>query len=322
MTSRTLSARQRRRLREAIRDGHLAFLAEVFGPAAVDRDDYDRLRVAGKIRDEKLLPQDAVLAAHLVGAAAGHALSEHPAGEAGGLLDFVGDDLGVITEAEREAVSVLRDRVAEHVSGLSGRLEEAIGHAVVSSGDAARRGRLASRASGGPRPAPPPAADLLAKIRVAAAILRRDWVRVAHTVVHDAAEEVKAAVLAGRAAGRDPRVFKRVHPDACSFCALLYLRPDGVTPRVFRLSALIANGSNAGRRAGRPVRSGRSRTEWKAVVGAAHPFCQCELAVLPDGMGFDARGKMTRVGAKKSLAIEVEGIDADLAAHDCEGGRS
>jgi hypothetical protein len=111
-------------------------------------------------------------------------------------------------------------------------------------------------------------------------------------------------------------VFKRPRPDACKFCKLLYIRPDGVTPRVFKLSDLLANGTNVGRRAGRPTRSGRSRTEWKATIGAVHPFCQCELHVLPDGMGFNAKGQMTYVGLNKSIPIEA--LDKALAAHDCE----
>jgi hypothetical protein len=138
-----------------------------------------------------------------------------------------------------------------------------------------------------------------------------------HTEIHNAVEEAKAIVIAHRHPERDPRVFKRTRPDACAFCRLLYLRPDGVTPRVFRLSDLLANGTNVGRRAGRPTRSGHSRTQWRATLGAAHPFCQCELRVVPDGTGFDARGRLVALAAARK-SIEVEPIDEDLAAHECE----
>lgn len=326
MTPRALSPLQRRRVQQAIRDGHLAFLAEVFGPTAIDRDDYDRLHAAGKIRDERLLPQDATLAAHAIGAIAGHGLAEDPVrvdrarvllSDPGGFWQAVTDHagLGVITEAEREAVAILRDRIGEHVRALSARLEEAAGRAMVDADDASRRRRLTRGTSAASQSY---VQEVVAHVRKAVGDLRRDWLRVAHTELHNAAEEAKAIALAHRDPDRDPRVFKRPRPDACAFCRLLYLKPDGVTPRVFKLSTLLGNGTNVGRRAGRPTRSGRSRTELRAVVGAVHPFCGCELFALADGMGFDASGQMVYVGARKSLSIEVELPDKALADHTCE----
>lgn len=309
MAPRMLSPLQRRRVRQAIRDGHLAFLAEVFGPTAIDREDYDRLRAVGKIRDERSIPQDAAAAAHAVGSAS-------VGSQAGVLADpgefwrRVSDDLQVVTEAEREAVALLRDRIGEHVRSLASRLEDAAAHAMLDADDASRRRRL-TRA-----PEQAPHQEVIESVRVAIAGLRREWVRVAHTELHNAAEEAKAIALAHRTPGRDPRVFKRTRADSCAFCRLLYLQPDGVTPRVFLLSALLSNGSNVGRRAGRPSRSGRSRTEWRAVVGAVHPFCTCELFVLPDGMGFDARGGMVYVGVKKS--VEVVEVDRGDVDHACD----
>lgn len=322
MARRALTPTQRRLIQQAIRDGHLAFLAEVFGPSAIDRDDYDRLRAAGKIRDEKTLPQDAALAAHALGSIAGHEQAERTAPAGSGLLadpdefwQHLRDDPQVITEAEREAVSILRDRVAQYVRGLSSELDAAVGHAMVNVDDEVRRARLTGGRSGGHDRAAV-MRRVIDQVKAAVDGLRRDWLRVAHTELHNAAEEAKAIVLADRDPGRDPRVFKRVRPDACAFCKLLYLKPDGVTPRVFKLSALLANGTNVGRRAGGPTRSGKSRTEWKAVLGAVHPFCRCELHRLPDGTGFDTRGQVVYVGAKKS--VEVEDLDQSAANHVCE----
>lgn len=314
MAQRNLTPSQRLRVRQAIRDGHLAFLAEVFGPTSIDREDYDRLRKAGKIRDEKLLPQDAATAAHALGAIAD---DEH----AGKMLSApdafwrrVGEGVQVVTEAEREAVAVLRARVGEHVRAMGGQLEEAVGHAMVDADDASRRRRLTG---GSNADAQPYAQEVIERVRKAMACLRRDWLRVAHTELHNAAEEAKAIALANRDPNRDPRVFKRPRADACAFCKVLFLKPDEATPRVFRLSALLANGSNVGRRAGRPTRSGKGRTEWKAVIGAVHPFCGCELFVLADGMGFDARGRSVYVGVAKSVSIEVERVAED-SDHACE----
>lgn len=351
MASRFVTPMQRKRIRQAIIDGHLAFIAEMFGPTAIDHDDYERLRAAGKIRDEKLLPQDIVLAALALGSVEGdeqasalaqmrseirrediahvHQMTPSVAAREFGVdkpsllspEDFwrqIRDDPQVITEAQREAVSILRSRMGQHVRGLGDRLDALTGHILVDVDDNLRRRRLTKlqREVSGGLDEPVAAQEVASRLRSAIPELKRDWMRTAHTEMHNAKEESKAIVLAHRSPTRDPRVFKRPRPDACRFCVLLYLKPDKITPRVFRLSELLANGTNVGRRAGQPSRSGKSRTEWKATIGAVHPFCQCELHVLPEGMGFDKRGQMVYVGTLKS--VTVESLDKALADHQCE----
>lgn len=351
MADRFLSPLQRRRIGQIIRDGHLALLAELFGPTAIDQDDYVRLRAAGKIRDEKLLPQDAALAAHSLGSITGedhvsalsamraeaerehianvHSMSPSAAArvfdvEKPPVLtpdDFwrrIRDDPEVITEAEREAVAILRDRIGQNVRGLGNKLDTTTGHILVDADDRLRRRRLTNlqREVIGGISERAEAEDVAKRVRAATQELKRDWLRTAHTEMHNATQEATAIVLAHRSPERDPRVFKRPNGNACKFCKLLYLQKDGVTPRVFRLSELLANGSNVGRRAGRPTLSGRARTEWKAVIGAVHPFCRCCLQVLPSGMGFNKRGLMIYVGLKKS--VPTEQLDKELAAHECE----
>lgn len=318
MADRFLTQLQRKRIRQVIHDGHLAFIAEMFGPTAIDHDDYERLRASGKIRDDKLMPQDAALAAHMLGFISGEGQADTLA-----LEDFwrrIHNDPQVITEMQREAVVILRDRISQHVRGLGAKLDTIVGHILVDIDDKLRRHRLTKPqrdvARGGNERAA--AEEIQARIRDSIRGLRSEWLRTAHTEMHNAVEEAKAIVIAHRSPDHDPRVFKRPRPDACKFCVLLYLRPDGVTPRVFKLSELLANGTNVGRRAGRPTRSGRSRTEWKAVIGAVHPFCKCELSVLPDGMGFDAEGNLVYVGLKRSMSVEVEVLDKALANHVCE----
>jgi len=350
MADRFLTQLQRKRIAQTIHDGHLAFLAEMFGSTAIEHDDYVRLKVAGKIRAEQILPQDAALAAHSLGMIAGEeqasalesmraeAEREHisrvhqmPSNASARAFDVdkpslltpddfwrrVRDDPQVITEAEREAVAILRDRIGQHVRGLGNKLDTVVGHILVDADDKLRRQRLTKIqrevARGVDERAT--AAEVAKRIRDATMDLRRDWLRVAHAEMHNAVEEAKAIVLAHRSPDRDPRVFKRPNPSACAFCVLLYLKPDKVTPRVFRLSELLANGTNVGRQARRPSLSGRSRTQWKAVIGAVHPFCRCPLQVLPAGMGFDKKGAMIYIGLKKS--VPVEQLDKDLADHEC-----
>lgn len=350
MAERFLTALQRKRISQTIRDGHLAFLAEMFGPTAIEQDDYARLQRTGKIRHEKILPQDATLAAHSLGMIAGEEQSsalesmraeaerehisrthEMPPNAAARAFDVdkpslltpddfwrqVRDDPQVITEAEREAITILRDRIGQHVKGLGNKFDTAVGHIMVDADDKLRRRRLSKIQREVARGVDErtTAAEVAKRIRDATMDLKRDWLRVAHAEMHNAVEEAKAIVLAHRSPDRDPRVFKRPQPGACAFCILLYLKQDKVTPRVFRLSELLANGTNVGRQARRPSLSGRSRTQWKAVIGAVHPFCRCPLQVLPAGMGFDKKGMMVYIGLKKS--VPVEQLDKDLAGHEC-----
>lgn len=354
MAERLLTALQRRQIAKAIRDGHLAFLAEMFGPTAIDSEDYTRLKASGKIRDEKLLPQDAALAAHSLGSITGeeqmtaldnmraeaereHIAHVHEMNPSAAARVFeldkpsltspaefwrqIRDDPQIITEAEREAVSILRERIGQHVKGLGSKFEAAAGHVLVDADDKLRRRRLTKIQNEVVRGVDErsSAAEVADRIRAATMDLKRDWIRTAHTEMHNAVEEAKAIVLAHRSHDRDPRVFKRPRANACVFCVLLYLKPDKVTPRVFKLSELLANGTNVGRRAKRPILTGKSRTEWKAVIGAMHPFCGCQLQVLPAGMGFDKVGRMVYVGLKK--AVEVDVLDKELLAHECEDSR-
>lgn len=105
----------------------------------------------------------------------------------------------------------------------------------------------------------------------------RDWQRVAHT-------ELNTAIQSGihdeivRTAGPDQLVYKRPSGGACKHCKRVYLKSDG-TPRVFRISDLAE--SNVGFKS----------QDWLPVIGSVHPWCQCQLVVIPEGYDF----KKTRV---------------------------
>ena len=86
-------------------------------------------------------------------------------------------------------------------------------------------------------------------------------------------------------------VAKQPAPDACDDCVRLHLvAGPGSNPRIFKLSQLIANGSNIGRK----------RRDWKAVVGTVHPWCGCEIVHVPAGWEFDDEGNMVPKDLKRS----------------------
>ena len=72
----------------------------------------------------------------------------------------------------------------------------------------------------------------------------------------------------------DPNVFFIIVRDgnACSECVRLHMMPDGVTPRVWKMSELSMGWHKRGD--DRPSACGE------------HPFCRCSLSQLPEGWGF------------------------------------
>lgn len=109
----------------------------------------------------------------------------------------------------------------------------------------------------------------------------RDLDRVAYYEITDAQKQGQAARLLTDG-NVDKLVYKRPLPTACAQCKHLYLMPDGVTPRLFKLSDLISNSTNIGRKphptkGGKVVPGGRmdGQETLKAVAGLVHPWCAC-----------------------------------------------
>ena len=78
----------------------------------------------------------------------------------------------------------------------------------------------------------------------------------------------------------------------CKKCAELYYFPDG-TPRVFKLSTLLANGTNYNKK----------QAMWQAVVPPMHPACTDVLLELPHGYGFK-NGKLIYISKGHNEFLE------------------
>lgn len=116
----------------------------------------------------------------------------------------------------------------------------------------------------------------------------RDWHRVAHSEMWDAKVQGEANAIMDNESpiskkGKDTMVFKRPAPNACNKCKQLYLETDGITPKLFKITELQANGSNYGKK----------QADWKPTLGILHPNCMCPLSVMPDGYKFDSSGQLT-----------------------------
>lgn len=100
----------------------------------------------------------------------------------------------------------------------------------------------------------------------------KDWRRVAHTEINTALQQgIHSQIMAQ--GGGEQLVYKRPAPDACTHCKRVYLKPDGML-RVFRLSQLAD--TNVGLKA----------ADWEPTIGSVHPWCGCQLHVVPDGYSF------------------------------------
>lgn len=101
----------------------------------------------------------------------------------------------------------------------------------------------------------------------------RDWSRIVETESQDV-YNLGRAVNMMKDSDEDPIVYYQVFPGACRHCIRLYLtRGIGSRPKTFRLSELMANGTNYGLKS----------SEWKPTVHPVHPYCRCELMRIPKG---------------------------------------
>lgn len=107
---------------------------------------------------------------------------------------------------------------------------------------------------------------------------RRDLDRIARTEVIEAWNQGQADEWSRMEMDRaeetetppkEARVYRVPSPTACAACERLYT--EGGYPRIFNLGDLQANGTNY------KVK----RADWKAIVGATHPYCVCDIQRLP-----------------------------------------
>lgn len=282
-----LSDRQVSEITRLIRDHHLAFTVNILGKSAVSDKDFQRLVKSGYVHSSatKSLPQDAFTFGEL-----SDALKEM---QAQGMdyttfKKYVASHPVALGETERFAVKHLRRSFANHIGSIADDMVKSVNQSIVS-GDQQLQRKLASTV----KSALISGIEKRKTVQEIARDLQRhtkdyahDWLRTASTEMNNAFQEGKAQVIL-KAAGADydPTVFKRPRPDCCEECVAHYLTKSGV-PRLFKLSELLAHGTNVG----------RNKELRKSVVGSHHPWCQCELHEMPAGFEFDKRGNMTYVG--------------------------
>lgn len=309
-----ISNSQRERVAQLIRDHFLALKVEVLGVDAIPRDDFERIVRAGILKHGAVEhSQVASEAAHTVGKLAANVsdtkLSRMSPEQ---FWMFVQHAPPQFSQHELDAIQAVRDHVGRAITKLGMGLLDEFDVAAHEEKAKARHEALGvvqhEIALGIARGSS--ADQIKRRLKRKLDEEERDWALVVATELHNAQDHGKALAMARD--GHDPLVFKRPRPDACRYCKMLYLK--GGRPRIFRLSTLVTNGSNVGRKAGRPS---SGKTEWKPVIGSTHPACQCELHELPDGFTLDASGKMVP-SVRKSLPDDLHPSIQALISHVCE----
>jgi hypothetical protein len=290
---------QELRMKQAIDDSRLAFMAEVLGSDSIPQEDYARLKAAGKIRETSSRPTtDTATVKQVRDALFGeNSATDEVTSRSGDGYTIIVAPNAPTTEFEREAAKLARSRIGQRLRGLGNKLDPATGlpgkELVVVRREVARG--IEERRT---------ASEIATKIQRATRNPKRDWVEVAYNELQNSFEEAKALAFSkNMPPGYDPLVYKRPRPDACRFCVLLYLGPDKKTPRLFKLSELMANGTNVDRHANSSSEAGNDDHDddhgddddgdlWLAVVGVTHSRCSCTLHHMPEDMAFNSDGQM------------------------------
>lgn len=196
-----------------------------------------------------------------------------------------------ITDVEKYAIEHVVASAGNHITSLGSKIQSAVDHIISTNNLEYRNAILTEQV----RPVLVEGIEQDKTIMKIAADLRdktgdmfRDWKRVSSTEVSTAMNLGEADAIVERNKGKKSEeiyVYKRVNKDAatCVHCKKAYLRDDQVTPKVFKLSELQANGTNYGLKA----------SEYKPTITPLHPNCRCALVEIPNGWTFEEdTGKM------------------------------
>ncbi len=123
--------------------------------------------------------------------------------------------------------------------------------------------------------------------------LYKDWRRVVTTELAEATNLGAFDAICENNREKSPDdvyVYKSGPHDGktCDHCMRFWFTKDGVTPKVYRLSDLVANGSNVGKKV----------ADWKPTVSVTHPNERHYLLEIPNGWGFSSEGGITYKGRK------------------------
>jgi len=150
--------------------------------------------------------------------------------------------------------------------------------------------------------------SIVSDIRDLSDDIYRDFHRIAQTELQNAINVGQVDNIVSRnkdKAADEIYVYKRPNPDACKYCNSAYLDSHG-DPKIFKLSDLLANGTNYGKKA----------RDWMPVHETMHPWCQCRLYQVQSGWGFKD-GKLHFFGEDHDTGAHTRSADMTKSKCDC-----
>lgn len=254
----------------AIIDRHmLTFMVDTLGPQTLDAEELERMKSLGLLKENvKHMVVDATEYGRLVAILPEDVRKKLSPSD----IEKLVKKLRPMTSVEKRAIEYATTNVGEHIRGLRDAMLKDTKTAVAGQALKAVRESVVSAV-----------ADRKTVKELKTILFdrfddrNRDWQRVASTEMNDAIQfGIAAEIKKTSDDDEEQRVFKRPNPDACKHCLRLFLQPDG-TPKIFKLNELAY--SNVGKKA----------ADWVPTIGVVHPWCSCQLHVIPEGFGFKKR---------------------------------
>ena len=281
---RLLSHSQLQEIARIVEDYHNALTYMTLGPDYLDDEDAKRLRAKGLIDPEAAenYPELAYMFGRIledIGDEEAISLSYAD------FLKYLRDNPPLLDMENRATIDVIQREFHHDIEKLTDRVEVDVKRTILDGEDDLRRKLKTARKKMTVGVEKRQTAEQIGReIERATGDYTSDWFKLTATRVTEAGLEGRAEQIATLSElGQEARVFKRPRPDACKWCADLYLMPDKKTPKVFTLSEMHGFGRHT---------RGTRKEEWRPVVGPVHPWCACTLHELPPGFGFDENGQM------------------------------
>jgi len=283
-----LTKSQIRKIQEIIKRRFLAFTYEALGERALTKDEIKLLKRAGLLRSSvKNMIGDPYVLGKIV------AITDRKRGrelDYKTVLKLVEKNAKPMTQVERLAIDYAKDHAGQYIQGIGDAMAKDAAGIVARRQMEAIRTEVVSAIEERKT-----TSELKTALFDAVDDKYRDWQRVASTEMNDAIQNgIFQGIKESSDEGNNQLVYKRPSPDACKYCKAVYLREDGFTPKIFKLSELI------------PSNIGRKAANWGPTIGSVHPWCQCQLHPVLDGFdfekrrvvaeGFTARGKQYKPG--------------------------
>lgn len=170
-----------------------------------------------------------------------------------------------LTPVEKKAIEVAKKQAANDIRGLGNRIIQQTNQLIIEGDQAQRQAyeKIITEETVKNIEKRRTVTNLVSEIGHATGDWTRDFGRISDYVTTLAFEEGRATQLI-ESDGGDVQVYKTVFNGACKKCVELFTTAGvGSKPKIFKLSELMANGNNIGKKS----------ADWLPTVGPVHPFC-------------------------------------------------